>query len=87
MHVSSAAVQGRLRLDDSEQYEPHSAYAQSKALGEDLLLAEPPGPTRVVIYRPVGVQVASRPTTRSLVRLASSRFSVVAGHPKDRVRS
>ena len=49
--------------------------------GEDLLLAEAPGPTRLVIYRPVGVQVASRPTTRSLVRLASSRLSVVARTP------
>jgi nucleoside-diphosphate-sugar epimerase len=78
VHVSSAAVQGRLRLDDSEQHQPHSAYARSKALGEDLLLAEPLGPTRLVIYRPVGVQVASRPTTRSLVRLASSRLNTVA---------
>ncbi len=82
VHVSSAAVQGRLRLDDGEQHQPHSAYARSKALGEDLLLAEPPGPTRVVIYRPVGVQVASRPTTRSLVRVASSRLSAVARTPQ-----
>jgi nucleoside-diphosphate-sugar epimerase len=81
VHVSSAAVQGRLRLDDSERHQPLSAYARSKAVGEDLLLAEAPGPTRLVIYRPVGVQVASRPTTRSLVRLASSRLSVVARTP------
>ena len=81
VHVSSAAVQGRLRLDDSERHQPLSAYARSKSVGEELLLAEAPGPTRLVIYRPVGVQVASRSTTRSLVRLASSRLSVVARTP------
>lgn len=82
VHVSSAAVQGRLRLDDSDRRQPHSPYARSKALGEQLLLAEPPGATRLVIYRPVGVHDASRLTTRTVVRLTSSRFAAVARTPQ-----
>jgi nucleoside-diphosphate-sugar epimerase len=81
LHISSAAVQGRLQLDDSEQHQPHSAYARAKALGERLLLEGAPSTTQLVIYRPVGVHLASRPTTRTLVRLASSRLSVVARNP------
>lgn len=76
VHVSSAAVQGRRPvLDESSETEPFSPYSHSKALAEELLLAEPAMGT--VIYRPPSVHGADRHITRSLVALATSPASSV----------
>jgi nucleoside-diphosphate-sugar epimerase len=77
VHVSSAAVQGRLDLDESPTTAAFSPYSHSKALGERLLLAETGVPT--VVFRPTWVHAPGRANTASLVRLARSRFSAVAG--------
>jgi nucleoside-diphosphate-sugar epimerase len=77
VHVSSAAVQGRAPLDETARTAPFSPYSDSKALGERLLLAEPPG--SCVVFRPTWVHDAGRPNTRALVRLARSPAACVAG--------
>jgi nucleoside-diphosphate-sugar epimerase len=77
IHVSSAAVQGRAPLDETARTAPLSPYSDSKALGERLLLVEPPHAT--VVFRPTWVHDADRPNTRALVRLARSRAACVAG--------
>lgn len=79
VHVSSAAVQGRMPvLDETRRTEVFSPYSRSKALGEELL--QRLGSDAVVVYRPPGVHGPQRVTTRSLVRVASSPFSSAA-HP------
>lgn len=76
VHVSSAAVQGRLPvLDASDRRAPFSAYSESKALGEVAALKHP----QTVIYRPPGVHGADRRVTRAIARVARSPFSTVAG--------
>ncbi|MFJ2661975.1 NAD-dependent epimerase/dehydratase family protein [Arthrobacter koreensis] len=80
IHLSSAAVQGhRPLLDESTQVEPFSAYSRSKALGEAALGARVPGRCPVTSLRATSVQGASRQTTASLVRVASTPLSSVAG--------
>ncbi len=80
IHLSSAAVQGhRPLLDESPQVEPFSAYSRSKALGEAALAARAPGTCQVTSLRATSVQGASRQTTASLVRVASTPLSSVAG--------
>lgn len=77
VHVSSAAVQGRVNiLDDSEEVTPFSPYSRSKIDGE--LAARTWGPSCTVVYRPPGVHGACRKTTRSIARLARSPLSSVA---------
>lgn len=76
IHLSSAAVQGHSDvLDESTHTVPFSAYSRSKALGEQGLTALA---SNTVILRATSVQGANRPTTTTLVRIASSPLSSVA---------
>ncbi|MBF4993575.1 NAD-dependent epimerase/dehydratase family protein [Arthrobacter gandavensis] len=80
IHLSSAAVQGhRPLLDESTGTEPFSAYSRSKALGEAALGARARGKCAVTSLRATSVQGISRQTTASLVRVASTPLSSVAG--------
>lgn len=81
VHVSSAAVQGRLVLDESERLRPENCYALSKALGEVLLREQRKAP--VVRYRPTSVQGRGRLVTQQLIRLAESPFATVAAPGND----
>ncbi len=76
VHVSSAAVQGRLDpLDETSRHAPLSPYGRSKAAGERWLFdaAERSGaaPPEIVVYRPTSVHGPGRPATRMLARLAT----------------
>jgi len=75
LHVSSAAGQGRLVLNESMTHAPFSAYSFSKALAERALADTSRGHLR--IFRPTSVHGADRDVTRHLVRLARSRFATV----------
>ncbi|MFF5202504.1 NAD-dependent epimerase/dehydratase family protein [Micromonospora parva] len=77
VHVSSAAAQGAMDLDETSRTMPFSPYSRSKAVGERLLQREDCIDT--VIYRSTWVHDVDRPNTRALVRLAQSRMSCVAG--------
>jgi hypothetical protein len=81
VHVSSAAVQGRMDpLDETATMRPFSPYSSSKAAGE--LVVSGPGvqvPHEVIVYRPTSVQGEDRTITRSLVRLASRDFLPITG--------
>jgi nucleoside-diphosphate-sugar epimerase len=91
VHLSSAAVQGGrpldpVPLDETARVAPFSPYSHAKALGERLLLAEPAGldgpdgpAGRPVLFRCTWVHAPGKPQTRSLVRLARSPLSCVAG--------
>ncbi|HEX2273333.1 MAG TPA: NAD(P)-dependent oxidoreductase, partial [Acidimicrobiales bacterium] len=91
VHVSTAAVQGRLDpLDETPDVFPLSPYARSKAQGEQALLGgrerQSTGhqlggaPAEVVVYRPTSVHGGGRAVTRSLARLAAALPGVpVAG--------
>lgn len=77
IHISSAAVQGRLPvLDESMATDAFSDYSRSKALGE--LLALECAPEITVIYRPPSVHGADRRVTRMLTKFASSAIATVA---------
>ncbi|WP_267895260.1 NAD-dependent epimerase/dehydratase family protein [Nocardioides terrigena] len=76
VHVSSAAVQGRMSpLDESNTRAPFSPYSASKALGEELVAQR----ADTVCFRPTSVHGPDRQVTRSLSRLVSSRVASVAG--------
>lgn len=76
VHISSAAVQGRVaRLDEELSHATDSAYSRSKALGETALSAL--GWTGCIILRPTSVHGPGRSVTRSLAALARSPLSVV----------
>jgi len=81
IHVSSAAVQGRMDpLDETATMRPFSPYSSSKAAGE--LVLSGPGvqvPDEVIVYRPTSVQGEDRTITQSLVRLASRDFLPITG--------
>ncbi|WP_158609803.1 NAD(P)-dependent oxidoreductase [Micromonospora sp. CV4] len=77
VHVSSAAAQGPMALDETPRTMPFSPYSRSKAIGERLLQREDGIGT--VIYRSTWVHDVDRPNTRALIRLAQSRMSCVAG--------
>ena len=79
VHVSSAAVLGNGALDSSENWKPASHYAESKSLGEELLLSLLPQTTLIVIYRPPGVHDANRQVTQKIARVARSAASSFAG--------
>lgn len=81
VHLSSAAVQGRGLLDESERLAPENPYALSKALGE--LLIRGVADIDVIRYRPTSVHGAERAVTRSLLRLAQSPACVVAAPGQD----
>ena len=79
VHVSSAAVQGRVaRLDESPNLFPFSAYSRSKALGEECLRRLGSRP-HTVLFRPTSVHGPDRSMTRSLARFAASGLASVAG--------
>ncbi|MDQ1394566.1 MAG: hypothetical protein QOF30_3543 [Acidimicrobiaceae bacterium] len=74
VHVSTAAVQGRLDpLDETAAHFPLSPYASSKAHGELLLLNADPArgevPAEMVLYRPTSVQAIRHQATRDFARL------------------
>jgi UDP-glucose 4-epimerase len=76
VHVSSAAVQGRMSpLDETTKRAPFSPYSASKALGEELVARR----AGAVCFRPTSVHGADRRVTRSLHRLVSSPAASVAG--------
>lgn len=75
VHISSAAVQGRLPLTEEPENSPFSPYSMSKAFGERAL----PNSDKVVVYRPTSVHGRGRAVTASVIRLAKSRLSSVAG--------
>ncbi|MER7587634.1 NAD(P)-dependent oxidoreductase [Micromonospora sp. NPDC127501] len=77
VHVSSAAAQGQMALDETARTMPFSPYSRSKAIGERLLRRE--DCIETVIYRSTWVHDVDRPNTRALIRLAQSRASCVAG--------
>ena len=77
VHISSIAVQGDGDLDESPRAQPFSPYSRSRAAGEQLLLAD--AGIQTVIFRPTSVHGAGRAVTRTLVRLARSPLSCVAG--------
>ncbi len=75
VHVSSAAVQGRLDpLDETSRCFPLSPYAASKAAGERALVEGAVGSRalEVVVYRPTSVQANGRTMMRRLARTAPS---------------
>lgn len=77
VHVSSAAVQGRLpMLDESEQTDAFSSYSESKLLGEQMVRRFSRG--IAVIYRPPGVHGIDRRVTWMVARIASGPFASVA---------
>lgn len=77
VHLSSAAVQGATPLDETSRTQPFSPYSHAKTLGERLLRTEPPAGQ--VLFRCTWVHDVGHPHTRSLIRLARSPFSCVAG--------
>lgn len=78
VHVSSAVVQGRRsELDDSQEVDAFSVYAQSKAEGESLVRQELP--LGSVIFRPPSVHSPDRRVTRGIAKIASSPVRSVAG--------
>lgn len=85
VHVSSAAVQGRMPvLTETDDLAPFSPYSRSKALGEQaLVLAAADSSTEAVRYRATSVHGHDRPTTQQLGRLARSRLAAVAGRGAD----
>jgi nucleoside-diphosphate-sugar epimerase len=81
IHISSAAVQGRMDpLDETATLRPFSPYSSSKAAGE-LVLSEPGVQVsgEVIVYRPTSVQGNDRTITQSLVRLASRNLLPITG--------
>jgi UDP-glucose 4-epimerase len=86
LHISSAAVQDRRDpLDESSEVAPASPYAKSKATGEAVLAllrqiaATDTLELNMVVLRATSVHGPDRQTTASLIRLARSRWSSVAG--------
>lgn len=85
VHLSSASVQGHTAIiDESATRAPFSAYSRSKARGEEVLeilardAAGDAAEGAVVTVRATSVQGPTRPTTRSLVRIAASPLASVA---------
>ena len=78
IHVGSAAVQGRLeRLDESDETQPTTPYARSKAVAEQGLRLTNRLETTVV--RATSVHGLGRALTARLFALARSGSAVVAG--------
>lgn len=83
IHVSSAAVVGRGKLQDRSipTSDRQSAYAKSKAAGEALLKKWSPNVT--IIYRPTSVHGPHRSVTRKLQNVARSPWSICAAPGND----
>jgi len=83
VHVSTAAVQGRVRvLDASETFSPVSPYGDAKALGEGLLrgFAAAGDKIEIVRYRPPSVHGPDRELTRSFAAFTRRLPLVVCNH-------
>lgn len=71
IHVSSAAVQGRMPLlDETFEHEIRSPYAESKALAERTLMILAIPACELRIYRATSVQEVGRGVTDALLRMA-----------------
>lgn len=82
VHVSSAAVQGRLDpLDESDRRAPFSPYSRSKAEAERWLRDCDPAdlPEELVVYRPTSVHGPQRAITRLLCRVAAGPVVTLGG--------
>ncbi|MGB5952675.1 MAG: NAD-dependent epimerase/dehydratase family protein [Ornithinimicrobium sp.] len=83
IHLSSGSVQGDHRvLDSSRTWDPQSAFAESKASGERLLLATSPVGAPTTIYRPPTVHALQRRSTRALSRYAASGFATTSARER-----
>lgn len=81
VHVSSAAVQGRIAtLDASDRVSGFSLYSRSKIAGEERVRQQA---AKAVIYRPPGVHGPGRTVTEAVRRLARSPLSSVASPGDD----
>lgn len=83
IHVSSAAVQGRMTLNEDAHTNPVGTYATSKALGETMLRMAAGKRVQLVIYRPTSVQGPGRQVTARIRSLASSPLSICARRGDD----
>jgi len=82
VHVSSAAVQGRLDpLDETDRRFPFSPYSRSKAEAERWLREAGPAelPDEIVVYRPTSVHGPGRAISRLLCRIAGGPIVVLGG--------
>lgn len=77
VHVSSAAVQGRVPTLGAGDAFPFSPYSRSKLMGEECVRRH--AAAAAVVYRPATVHGAGRAVTERVVRLARSRLGSVAG--------
>jgi nucleoside-diphosphate-sugar epimerase len=89
LHISTAAVQGRLDpLDETALHWPLSPYAQSKAYGERVLFdADPAGGQicpELVVYRPTSVQAVGHHATATFARVVAKLPVVPVAGPGDR---
>ena len=84
VHVSTAAVQGRMDpLDETARHLPFSPYTRTKAAAERHLLdTAGERPSEVVVYRPTSVLAPERGTTRLVARVAAAPIVpvVAEGH-------
>lgn len=75
IHISSAAVQGRvLKLSETPEASPFSPYSFSKALGEQVLRGSP----IATCFRPTSVHGSDRPISHALARFARSPWRSVS---------
>jgi nucleoside-diphosphate-sugar epimerase len=80
VHISTAAVQGRLDpLDESPRQSPFTPYSRSKADAERWLFDTDDAPGELVVYRATSVQGGDRHTTRQLARVAAAPFAPICG--------
>ena len=75
VHISTAAVQGRLDpLDESDRHLPLTPYAASKAEAESFFFdpsTHRQRPPETIVYRPTSVQGSTQKSTQALARLLS----------------
>lgn len=78
VHLSSAAVQGWTRLDETSRVAPFSPYSSSKAIAEKWL--QQIDGIEISILRPTSVHGPGRRVTAQVAKVASSPLSSIA-HP------
>lgn len=80
VHVSSAAVQGAMRvLDESMSHAPSTPYGLSKAMAEKGLFELASSSFQPIIYRPTSVHHPSRTTTKRMSKLIQMPLIPVIG--------
>lgn len=82
VHISSAAVKGRLQLNSEPTTAAFSPYSRSKAVGESWLRTITGA--QITILRPTSVHGKGRKVTETLQRIARSPLSSVAGSGNQR---